>query len=65
MDEPEGSVPLFIRRFHGTFRPARRITCGDVFCYHRPPAVLRRLYGRELAWQPARGQGFVVVASLN
>ncbi|ALV33206.1 hypothetical protein AS200_15080 [Streptomyces sp. CdTB01] len=37
----------------------------SVFCYHRPPAVLRRLYGRELAWHPAPGQGFAVLASLN
>lgn len=37
----------------------------SVFCHHRPPEVLRRLYGRELACQPAQGQGFVVFASLN
>ncbi|WP_206337107.1 MULTISPECIES: tRNA-dependent cyclodipeptide synthase [Streptomyces] len=34
----------------------------SVFCYHEPPAVLRRLYGGELSWRPAAGQGFAVVA---
>ncbi|MEU9010719.1 tRNA-dependent cyclodipeptide synthase [Streptomyces sp. NPDC048479] len=34
----------------------------SVFCYHQPPAVLRRLYGGELTWRPAAGQGFAVVA---
>ncbi|WP_197972453.1 MULTISPECIES: tRNA-dependent cyclodipeptide synthase [Streptomyces] len=34
----------------------------SVFCYHQPPAVLRRLYGGELSWRPAAGQGFAVVA---
>jgi cyclo(L-tyrosyl-L-tyrosyl) synthase len=34
----------------------------SVFCYHQPPAVLCRLYGGELSWRPAAGQGFAVVA---
>ena len=34
---------------------------ASVFCYHRPPEVLRRLYGGELNWRPAGGQGFAVV----
>ncbi|MBC9723939.1 tRNA-dependent cyclodipeptide synthase [Streptomyces sp. TRM68367] len=34
---------------------------ASVFCYHRPPEVLRRLYGGELDWRPAAGQGFAVV----
>ncbi len=33
----------------------------SVFCYHQPPAVLRRLYAGELGWRPAAGQGFAVV----
>ncbi|MFB8128703.1 tRNA-dependent cyclodipeptide synthase [Streptomyces mirabilis] len=33
----------------------------SVFCYHRPPEVLRRLYAGELGWRPAAGQGFAVV----
>ncbi|MFJ2833116.1 tRNA-dependent cyclodipeptide synthase [Streptomyces sp. NPDC087263] len=33
----------------------------SVFCYHQPPAVLRRLYAGELNWRPAAGQGFAVV----
>lgn len=33
----------------------------SVFCYHQPPAVLRRLYAGELSWRPAAGQGFAVV----
>ncbi|MCX5582943.1 tRNA-dependent cyclodipeptide synthase [Streptomyces erythrochromogenes] len=35
---------------------------ASVFCYHQPPDVLRRLYGRELSLHPAPGQGFAVVA---
>jgi len=38
---------------------------ASVFCYHRPPDVLRRLYERELARHPAPGQGFAVVSLLN
>jgi len=34
---------------------------ASVFCYHQPPAVLRRLYAGELSWRPAAGQGFAVV----
>ncbi|MBT2391587.1 tRNA-dependent cyclodipeptide synthase [Streptomyces sp. ISL-1] len=34
---------------------------SSVFCYHQPPAFLRRLYGRELSWHPAPGQGFAIV----
>lgn len=33
----------------------------SVFCYHRPPEVLRRLHAGELGWRPAVGQGFAVV----
>jgi len=52
-------LPLFVDT------PAVVGTEASVFCYHRPPEVLRRLYRRELAWQPAPGQGFAVVSSLN
>ncbi|GAA3500948.1 tRNA-dependent cyclodipeptide synthase [Streptomyces prasinosporus] len=34
---------------------------ASVFCYHRPPEVLRRLYAGELGWRPAEGQGFAAV----
>ena len=33
----------------------------SVFCYHRPPDVLCRLYAGRLGWRPADGQGFAVV----
>ncbi len=49
-------LPLFIDT------PAIVGAGTSVFCYHQPPAVLRRLYGRELSWRPAAGQGFAVVA---
>lgn len=49
-------LPLFIDT------PAIVGADTSVFCYHQPPAVLRRLYAGELSWQPAAGQGFVVVA---
>lgn len=51
-------LPLFIDT------PAIVGTGTSVFCYHQPPAVLRRLYGGELSWRPAAGQGFAVVAPL-
>ncbi|GAB2956421.1 hypothetical protein GCM10023080_014560 [Streptomyces pseudoechinosporeus] len=49
-------LPLFIDT------PAIVGAGTSVFCYHQPPAVLRRLYGGELSWRPASGQGFAVVA---
>jgi cyclo(L-tyrosyl-L-tyrosyl) synthase len=49
-------LPLFIDT------PAIVGAGASVFCYHQPPAVLRRLYGGELTWRPAAGQGFAVVA---
>lgn len=48
-------LPLFIDT------PAIVGTGTSVFCYHEPPAVLRRLYGGELSWRPTAGQGFAVV----
>ncbi|MGP4089378.1 tRNA-dependent cyclodipeptide synthase [Streptomyces sp. KR55] len=49
-------LPLFIDT------PAIVGAATSVFCYHHPPAVLRRLYGGELTWRPAAGQGFAVIA---
>jgi cyclo(L-tyrosyl-L-tyrosyl) synthase len=49
-------LPLFIDT------PAIVGAGTSVFCYHEPPAVLRRLYGGELSWRPAAGQGFAIVA---
>ncbi|QUW85513.1 tRNA-dependent cyclodipeptide synthase (plasmid) [Streptomyces mirabilis] len=34
---------------------------SSVFCYHRPPAFLHRLYARELVRHPGPGQGFAVI----
>lgn len=48
-------LPLFIDT------PAIVGSGSSVFCYHQPPDVLRRLYGRELSLHPAQGQGFAVV----
>ncbi|MFJ6485892.1 MULTISPECIES: tRNA-dependent cyclodipeptide synthase [unclassified Streptomyces] len=49
-------LPLF------TDTPSIVGAASSVFCYHQPPDVLRRLYRRELSWQPAAGQSFAVVA---
>lgn len=49
-------LPLFIDT------PSIVAAGASVFCYHQPPDVLRRLYGGELSWRPATGQGFAVVA---
>lgn len=48
-------LPLFIDT------PSVVGTGTSVFCYHQPPAFLRRLYQRALNWHPAAGQGFAVV----
>ncbi|MFB7574166.1 MULTISPECIES: tRNA-dependent cyclodipeptide synthase [unclassified Streptomyces] len=42
-------LPLFVDT------PAVVGTGASVFCYHRPPEVLRRLYRQELAWRSAAG----------
>ncbi|MDJ0464587.1 tRNA-dependent cyclodipeptide synthase [Streptomyces sp. H27-C3] len=52
-------LPLFVDT------PAIVGAGASVFCYHQPPDVLRRLYGRELILHPAPGQGFAVVAPLD
>lgn len=36
-------------------------TSSSVFCYHQSTGFLESLYARELAVDPARGQGFAVV----
>jgi cyclo(L-tyrosyl-L-tyrosyl) synthase len=52
-------LPLFVDT------PAIVGAGSSVFCYHQPPDVLRRLYGRELSLRPAPGQGFAVVTPLE
>ncbi|MFI8499638.1 tRNA-dependent cyclodipeptide synthase [Streptomyces sp. NPDC085524] len=51
-------LPLFVDT------PAIVGAGASVFCYHQPPDVLRRLYGRRLSLSPAPGQGFAVVTPL-
>ncbi|ASU82211.1 tRNA-dependent cyclodipeptide synthase [Nocardiopsis gilva YIM 90087] len=34
-------------------------TASSVFCYHRPPDFVERLFQRRLPWGPQDGQGFV------
>ncbi|CAM3752918.1 tRNA-dependent cyclodipeptide synthase [Nocardiopsis rhodophaea] len=34
-------------------------TASSVFCYHRPPEFVERVFQRRLPWRPHDGQGFV------
>ncbi|MBB4932289.1 cyclo(L-tyrosyl-L-tyrosyl) synthase [Lipingzhangella halophila] len=36
---------------------------ASVFCYHRPPEFVERLFHRRLAWHPQSRQGFAVVTT--
>lgn len=61
----EGAVRYFLAElplFADT--PSVVGTATSVFCYHQPPAFLRRFYQRSLSWHPAAGQGFAVVTDL-
>jgi cyclo(L-tyrosyl-L-tyrosyl) synthase len=62
-DQAEHAVRYFLAELPLFIDTPAIVGAGtSVFCYHQPPAVLRRLYGVELSRRPAAGQGFAVVA---
>ncbi|MEK2479145.1 tRNA-dependent cyclodipeptide synthase [Streptomyces noursei] len=65
-EQVERAVEYFLAELPMFVDTAAVVGAGSsVFCYHQPPGFLRRLYGQELSWHPAPGQGFAVVEPLD